>query len=171
MNGEESENREQDEIDALLEQAGVGEAGSKSPEGTEAASSVTQDDIDSLLQQAGVSSGEMSVGAPAEGAQSFELEQFESSDLSDEKKLDLLMDVSLDVQVVLGQAKMQVEQIIRLKSGSVVELDKLAGDPLDVLVNGKLVARGEVLVLNDNFCVRITEILSPEARVEVEGAR
>ena len=56
---------------------------------------------------------------------------------------------------------MLVDDVLRLNKGSVVELDKLAGDPVDVLVNEKLVARGEVLVLNDNFCVRISEIMSP----------
>ncbi len=75
--------------------------------------------------------------------------------------LELLDDVELDVKIELGRTTMYVEDVLRLNAGSVVELDKLAGDPVDVYVNERLVARGEVLVLNDNFCVRINEIVSP----------
>jgi flagellar motor switch protein FliN/FliY len=73
--------------------------------------------------------------------------------------LDMLGDVELSVSVELGRTEMLVEDILRLSEGSVVELDKLAGDPVDVFVNHRLVARGEVLVLNDNFCIRISEIV------------
>ncbi|HVZ92878.1 MAG TPA: flagellar motor switch protein FliN [Phycisphaerales bacterium] len=75
--------------------------------------------------------------------------------------IDLLADVILNVRIELGRTRMLVEDVLKLASGSVVELDKLAGDPVDVLVNDRPVARGEVLVLNDNFCVRINEILDP----------
>lgn len=73
--------------------------------------------------------------------------------------IDLLGDVNLQVKIELGRTRMLVEDVLRLGEGSVVELDKLAGDPVDVYVNGRPVARGEVLVLNDNFCVRINEII------------
>jgi len=73
--------------------------------------------------------------------------------------IDLLGDVDLDVMVELGRTEMLVEDVLRLGEGSVVELDKLAGDPVDVYVNNRLIARGEVLVLNDNFCIRINEIV------------
>ncbi len=75
--------------------------------------------------------------------------------------MDLLSDVNLNVKVELGRTRMLVEDVLRLSSGAVVELDKLAGDPVDIYVNGRHVARGEVLVLNDNFCVRISEIVAP----------
>jgi flagellar motor switch protein FliN/FliY len=75
--------------------------------------------------------------------------------------IDLLADVNLQVKIELGRTRMLVEDVLRLGEGSVVELDKLAGDPVDVFVNDRRVARGEVLVLNDNFCVRINEILAP----------
>jgi flagellar motor switch protein FliN/FliY len=75
--------------------------------------------------------------------------------------IDLLDDVELEVTVELGRAEMYIEDVLRLKVGSVVELDRLAGDPVDIFVNKRLVARGEVLVLNDNFCVRINDIVSP----------
>lgn len=76
--------------------------------------------------------------------------------------IDMLGDVELDVKIELGRSQMLVEDVLSLSPGSVVELDKLAGDPVDVYVNERLVARGEVLVVNDNFCVRINEILSTE---------
>lgn len=74
--------------------------------------------------------------------------------------IDMLGDVELDVTIELGRAEMLVEDVLRLAGGSIVELNKLAGDPVDVYVNGRLVARGEVLVLNDNFCIRVSEILA-----------
>jgi len=80
--------------------------------------------------------------------------------------IDLLRDVELNVKIELGRSRMMVEDVLKLSEGSVVELDKLAGDPVDVFVNERLVARGEVLVLNDNFCVRVNEIV---AGVKEEG--
>lgn len=79
--------------------------------------------------------------------------------------IDLLRDVELNVKIELGRSRMLVEEVLQLNEGSVVELDKLAGDPVDVFVNDRLVARGEVLVLNDNFCVRVNEIV-PAAQEE-----
>ena len=73
----------------------------------------------------------------------------------------LLRDVHMKVKVELGRGQMYLKDILRLGQGSVVELERLAGDPLDIFVNDKLVARGEVLVLNENFCIRLTEIFNP----------
>lgn len=93
--------------------------------------------------------------------------EFEFPELSDTLGLDIdpkrvamLNDVNLRVEIELGRTRMLVEDVLKLDEGSVVELDKLAGDPVDVYVNGRLIARGEVLILNDNFCVRISEVLS-----------
>jgi flagellar motor switch protein FliN/FliY len=88
--------------------------------------------------------------------------------VDEDKCLDLMRDVSLKVKVELGRGKMLLQDVIRLTKGSVVELEKLAGDPLDIFVNNRLIARGEVLVLNDNFCIRITEILSPEEVIRIK---
>ena len=74
----------------------------------------------------------------------------------------ILDDVTLQVRIELGRTRMLVEDVLRLNSDSVVELDKAAGDPVDVFVNGRRIARGEVLVLNDNFCVRVSEILASD---------
>lgn len=80
----------------------------------------------------------------------------------DPKRVTMLNDVKLRVKIELGRTRMLVEDVLGLGEGSVVELDKLAGDPVDVYVNERLIARGEVLVLNDNFCVRINEVLSSD---------
>ena len=74
--------------------------------------------------------------------------------------IDLLNDVELNIKIELGRTELTVEEILKLANGSVVELNKLAGDPVDVLVNDQLVAHGEVLVVNDNFCVRLNEIVA-----------
>lgn len=84
------------------------------------------------------------------------------------RALDLLGDVNLNVKIELGRTRMLVEDVLRLGEGAIVELDKLAGDPVDVYVNERHVARGEVLVLNDNFCVRINEIIKPAAEEVVQ---
>jgi len=73
--------------------------------------------------------------------------------------LSFLSDVNLKVRIELGRTRMYVEDVLRLNAGSVVELDKPAGDPVDIYVNDQLIARGEVVVLNDNFCVKVTEII------------
>ncbi len=82
------------------------------------------------------------------------------------KGIDLLGDVNLNVKIELGRTRMLVEDVLRLSEGAVVELDKLAGDPVDVYVNERHIARGEVLVLNDNFCVRINEIVQESGEHE-----
>ncbi len=79
--------------------------------------------------------------------------------------LDLLLGVTLQITVELGRTKMNIEEILHLGPGSVVELEKLAGEPVDVLVNDKMIARGEVVVLDDRFGVRITDVLPPAQRI------
>ncbi|MBX3394082.1 MAG: flagellar motor switch protein FliN [Phycisphaerae bacterium] len=115
------------------------------------------------------SSGAGSAAVTA-GAMALDLPDFGGGlSETDEKGISLIGDVRLDVKIELGRADMYIEDVLKLGEGAVVELDKLAGDPVDVLVNDRLVARGEVLVLNDNFCVRISEIL-PGAGEALEAA-
>jgi len=140
------------------------------------ASGIDQAAIDELLKQAqfedigaaGADVGAFSEaegaaegGGPAPNAQPLELTQFQQV-MQDAQvsSIDLLRDVELNVKIELGRSRMLVEEVLKLGEGSVVELDKLAGDPVDVFVNDRLVARGEVLVLNDNFCVRVNEIVA-----------
>jgi len=82
------------------------------------------------------------------------------------KNLDLILDIPLTVTVELGRSKMLINDLLQLGQGSVIELTKLVGEPLEVLVNNKLVARGEVVVVNDKFGVRLTDIVSPMERVQ-----
>lgn len=108
---------------------------------------------------AGVKSAEGAGESSTDGSP-FESPVLEDSGCAGSKSdLDLLSDVHMNVRIELGRTRMFVEDVLRLGDGAVVELDKLAGDPVDVFVNDRKVARGEVLVLNDNFCVRINEIL------------
>ena len=80
-------------------------------------------------------------------------------------KIDMILDIAVPVSVQLGQTRMMIEDVLALGPGSVVELEKLAGELLDVLVHDKIVAQGEVVVVDENFGVRITDILDPEQRV------
>lgn len=83
-----------------------------------------------------------------------------------DRNLDLILDIPLRVTVELGRTKMVVRDLLNLGQGSVVELSKLAGEPMEVLVNDKLVAKGEAVVVNEKFGVRLTDIISPKERVE-----
>jgi flagellar motor switch protein FliN/FliY len=125
-----------------------------------------QASIDELLKQANFEDPS-TLGAPEMPTQAFDLPNFADAprELAG-ASIELLRDVDLNVKIELGRSRMLVEDVLKLGEGSVVELDKLAGDPVDVFVNDRLVARGEVLVLNDNFCVRVNEIM---AGVREEG--
>lgn len=82
------------------------------------------------------------------------------------RTIEFLMDVSLSVSVEVGRARMTINDLLQMGPGSVVELEKLAGEPLDIFINGKPVARGEAVIVNEKFGVRLTDIISPEDRVE-----
>ncbi|MED5041713.1 flagellar motor switch protein FliN, partial [Geobacillus stearothermophilus] len=82
------------------------------------------------------------------------------------RNLELLFDVPLQVTVELGRTKRSVQEILQLSTGSIIELDKLAGEPVDVFVNNKLIAKGEVVVIDENFGVRITDIVSQSDRLK-----
>src|SRR5215218_10466694 len=122
---------------------------------------VDQAAIDELLKQASFDDPAALAGSPAADAEHFPLPNFQQV-MQDAQvsSIDLLRDVELNVKIELGRSRMLVEDVLKLGEGSVVELDKLAGDPVDVFVNDRLVARGEVLVLNENFCVRVNEIIA-----------
>lgn len=82
------------------------------------------------------------------------------------RSIDFLLDVPVELSVELGRTKMVINELLQLGQGSVVELGKLAGESLDILVNNKLIARGEVVVINEKFGVRLTDIISPIERIE-----
>ena len=83
-----------------------------------------------------------------------------------DRNLNLILDIPLKVTVELGRTKMPVSELLNLTQGSVIELMKLAGEPMEVLVNDKLIARGEAVVVNEKFGVRLTDIISPSERIE-----
>ncbi len=87
----------------------------------------------------------------------------------EKRNLDLILDIPLTVTVELGRSKLLINDLLQLGQGSVIELTKLVGEPLEVLVNNKLVARGEVVVVNDKFGIRLTDIVSPLERVQSLG--
>lgn len=89
----------------------------------------------------------------------------ESRGAKAEQNLDMVMDIPINLSLELGHTRMSIRELLRLTQGSVVKLDRPGGDPLDILVNGCLVARGEVVVVNERFGVRITDIVSPEERI------
>jgi len=126
--------------------------------------SMPQADVDFLLNQAEAALASVNSAAGGDlpgGVTSFRLEEFSGAPASTEMAtLDLIRDVELDLKIELGRTHMYLEDVLKLRKGSVVPLDKLAGDPVDIFVNGRLVARGEVLVLNDNFCVRVAELIA-----------
>jgi len=88
---------------------------------------------------------------------------------SDQFDLAMLMDVPLKVTVELGRTRMTIENLLKLNQGSVVELSQMIGEPLDILVNNKLMAHGEAVVIKDKFAVRILDVVSPERRIENLG--
>jgi flagellar motor switch protein FliN len=119
-------------------------------------------DIEFLLNQAeqALESINAAPGVSPPGASPYDLKELSGAAASTETAtLDLIRDVELDLKIELGRTHMYLEDVLKLRKGSVVPLDKLAGDPVDVYVNGRLIARGEVLVLNDNFCVRVAELI------------
>jgi flagellar motor switch protein FliN/FliY len=158
----------QSDIEKLLAAAGAKPSAptpapppSKSPD-----PSIARGDVEYLLSQA--EQALASINSPVEAStgppvQPFKLQDFAGSPPNAEAAtLDLIRDVELDLKIELGRTEMYLEDVLKLRKGSVVPLDKLAGDPVDVYVNGRLIARGEVLVLNDNFCVRVAELIATE---------
>ena len=170
----------QDDIEKLLSQAGKAPAAKQAPATATASApaprqespafaadgegAVAQEDVDYLLDQAERALRSIDSGSERDlpqGVAAFRLEEFRGAPASTEAAtLDLIRDVELDLKIELGRTHMYLEDVLRLRKGSVVPLDKLAGDPVDVYVNERLVARGEVLVLNDSFCVRIAELIA-----------
>lgn len=84
---------------------------------------------------------------------------------SEARPLDFILDIPLEISVELGRTSMLIHELLQLGPGSVIELDKLAGEPMEILVNEKLVARGEVVVIKDKFAIRLTDIVSPIERI------
>jgi len=105
--------------------------------------------------------------AEAEAAGFESLEDDEShGGGDDEVNLDVILDVPVDISMEIGRTKINIRNLLKLNQGSVIELDRLAGEPMDVLVNGTLIAHGEVVVVNDKFGIRLTDVISPVERIK-----
>lgn len=167
----------QNEIEALMASRKSGAAApappkpaptvtTAAPPATGAPGQIAPADVELLLRQAEQALASIDAAGPSlpSGAMAFKFEDFTGAPASgDMATLDLLRDVELDLKIELGRTHMYLDDVLRLRKGSVVALDKLAGDPVDIYVNGRLIARGEVLVMNDNFCVRVAELVAGEA--------
>ncbi len=100
-----------------------------------------------------------------------EIDQHEFNDLQDEnqqsvsREIDFLLDIPIEISVQLGASKMLIKELLQLGQGSVIELEKLAGEPMEIMANHRLIARGEVVVVNEKFGVRLTDIISPTERL------
>ncbi|HHH46671.1 MAG TPA: flagellar motor switch protein FliN [Thiotrichales bacterium] len=110
---------------------------------------------------------EEQAGAEAD-VQTAELEELQSEGEgqgSEDVNLDLILDIPVTISMEIGRTRISIRNLLQLNQGSVVELDRLAGEPMDVLVNGTLVAHGEVVVVNEKFGIRLTDVISPAERV------
>jgi flagellar motor switch protein FliN/FliY len=110
-----------------------------------------------------------SENAPAVAAERAEMQSLRPEGgppASEEANLDVILDIPVTMSMEIGRARVSIRNLLQLNQGSVVELDRLAGEPLDVLVNGTLIAHGEVVVVNDKFGIRLTDVISPAERVK-----
>ncbi len=121
-----------------------------------AAAMEEQDDIDEAMEQ--------------ESASAVELTELDETSigggLEDNPDLDVILDIPVTISMEVGSTSISIRNLLQLNQGSVIELDRLAGEPLDVLVNGTLIAHGEVVVVNEKFGIRMTDVISPSERIK-----
>ncbi|WP_437884251.1 flagellar motor switch protein FliN [Pseudomonas sp. LRF_L74] len=130
---------------------------------SEAGDTAGQDDIDALMAQ----------GEPKPSAPRAPMEEFDNSPKGgnlpvnlDGPNLDVILDIPVSISMEVGNTDITIRNLLQLNQGSVIELDRLAGEPLDVLVNGTLIAHGEVVVVNEKFGIRLTDVISPSERIK-----
>jgi flagellar motor switch protein FliN len=158
----------QDEIDALTETSNSDDSSPAPEEPAEIAADATEDRVDDLEavgEEIDPSAFEMQDSDPV--AATLKMESFTdhpAKPLSALHSFERIEDVPLDLTVELGRTKLLIKDVLDLGAGSIVELEKMAGEPVDLLANGLLIARGEVVVIDDNFGVRITEVITSAER-------
>ncbi len=161
---QENENAEQPQVDAgqeVVDDAGE-DAAAENPVENEVGGLESRQDLEDEFPDLSSVKVEETMAHPAE----FQQLSVSASEGRAQGNIDLLMDVKMPIAIELGRTEMPISEILTLGPGSVVELDKLAGEPVDLLVNGKIVARGEVVVVDENFGVRITMLMSPQERLK-----
>lgn len=123
----------------------------------------SQEDIDALL------SGGVSAPKPKPAAERAPLDEFEPAartKRAGSPDMDVILDIPVRISMEVGNTEITIRNLLQLNQGSVIELDRLAGEPLDVLVNGTLIAHGEVVVVNEKFGIRMTDVISPSERIK-----
>lgn len=160
-----SEEENNDRGDALQEQA---DSTSKTEDSTE--ENVTENaDVDSAEDPWGSALSEQAESSDNDSSiDPMEFEELQKSRGGGNEKVDLdvILDIPVILQLEIGRAKVSIRNLLSYTQGSVVEMDRLAGEPLDLLVNGTLIAHGEVVVINDKFGVRLTDVISPQERIK-----
>ena len=128
----------------------------------------SMDDWASAMEEAGTPMEESTAGSVlgAEHVKLDKLENTSSSESGEDINLDVILDIPVTISMEIGSTKINIRNLLQLNQGSVVELDRMAGEPLDVVVNGTLIAHGEVVVVNEKFGIRLTDIISPAERVK-----
>jgi flagellar motor switch protein FliN/FliY len=124
----------------------------------------TDDWAEAMAEQA-IAEGDTAV-AESSPAEFDNLEDTSGGPAGDEANLDVILDIPVTISMEIGRTHISIRNLLQLNQGSVVELDRLAGEPMDVLVNGTLVAHGEVVVVNEKFGIRLTDVISPAERVK-----
>ncbi|MDH4562680.1 flagellar motor switch protein FliN [Pseudomonas sp. BN414] len=126
------------------------------------AGDASQDDIDALMNQ-----GSSAPSSPRAPMEEFGSVPKASGPVSlDGPNLDVILDIPVSISMEVGNTDITIRNLLQLNQGSVIELDRLAGEPLDVLVNGTLIAHGEVVVVNEKFGIRLTDVISPSERIK-----
>lgn len=125
------------------------------------------DDWAAAMAEQAEADGDTAVAeAPASAAEFDDLEDTSAGPAGEEANLDVILDIPVTISMEIGRTHISIRNLLQLNQGSVVELDRLAGEPMDVLVNGTLVAHGEVVVVNEKFGIRLTDVISPAERVK-----
>ena len=131
---------------------------------TENSEADVMDEWAAAMDEAGA--GDSSASSEANPAGFTNLEDSSGGAAGEDVNLDVILDVPVTISMEIGQTKINIRNLLQLNQGSVIELDRMAGEPLDVLVNGTLIAHGEVVVVNEKFGIRLTDIISPAERVQ-----
>jgi flagellar motor switch protein FliN/FliY len=139
----------------------------ENPEDAIAEDAIAEDDWAAAMAEQAIS--EAAPAAVAQPAQIFPAFSESGGKASMMNELDMILDIPVQISVELGRTKITIKNLLQLAHGSVVELDAMAGEPMDVLVNGTLIAQGEVVVVNDKFGIRLTDIITPSERMRKIG--
>ena len=134
-------------------------------EGGAAEEAISEDDWAAAMAEQAISESAATAAPAAQPAQIFENFGGDMTRGAVMNELDMILDIPVQITVELGRTKLTIKNLLQLAHGSVVELDAMAGEPMDVLVNGTLIAQGEVVVVNEKFGIRLTEIITPSERM------